>query len=126
MAAAARLLLKTTPREALVSGLNQLLHPLRWLRLEPQRFCLRLVLTLEYALVPLRGFDTVEEQGKHKGLIRRATGLVQTQFLATRQRADQAPLGVVSLPALRAPVWYQWLYPVMIVLGLFALSVNLA
>jgi len=57
MLAGLSLLTATTPPAALISGIHALLRPLATLGLDPERFALRLALTLEYARqqAPVRG-----------------------------------------------------------------------
>lgn len=123
MATAARLLIATTPRESLVAALAWWLSPLRLLRLDPSRFCLRLVLTLEYALELGPAFRRGGEgNGNRGGLVKRAEALARSGLARAEARADRAGESTVTVPRSAAPPVYQWAYPAGLLVGLLALS----
>lgn len=118
MAVAARVLMRVTPREQLLAALHVLLTPFRFLGLDPARFCLRLVLTLEYAIG-----DVAKGRGataRHGSLVSRAVATARTRLDAAEERAARAPLAPVRIPRLGMPAPWQWLVPAGLLLLLWA------
>jgi len=121
MATAARLTMATTSRESMVAALAWWLTPLRWLRLDPARFCLRLVLTLEYAL-ELKPIFRCADPGGRGGLVRRAATVARGGLAEAEARAARAGESAMMLPRTALPPVWQWLYPGGLLAALLALS----
>lgn len=121
MATAARLLMELTPRDHLLAALHTLLKPLRRVKLNPARFCLRLVLTLEYALAD-RGTGEDDARDDGRPLVQRAAALARDRLARAERRAERAELGDVRIPLLAGPTLAQWLVPAMLLAALLVLS----
>lgn len=121
MAGAARWLMAVTPREDLMGALYWITRPLRLLGVDAARFCLRLVLTLEYALVLRR--DAVASEGDRSGsYTRRAARLARSRLRRAEAAAEDAEPGPVSIPLVGRPPWRQWCLPAVLLIALLALD----
>lgn len=113
LAVAARLIVSLTARGELIAALYDLMKPLRLSGWDPTRFCIRLVLTLEYALREGRGGSKAEGKGRG-GLIARAGTMAAGKFDEAVARADRQPETMIEIPRLGAPTPWQWLVPVIV------------
>lgn len=122
MAGAARWLMSTTSRESLMGALYWLTRPLAVLGLDTPRFCLRLVLTLEYALM-LRQDVARDRRGRTAGsYLQRAAQLARERLRRAESMAREATPGPVSIPLCGAPPAWQWSLPAVLLLALLLLS----
>lgn len=121
MAGAARALMATTSREALVGALYWLTRPLERVGIHAARFCLRLVLTLEYAVTLRRG-QPAPADGRSEGFTRRAAALARERLDDAEARAAEARPGPVTIPLCGAPPWWQWLLPLALLAALAGLA----
>jgi len=112
---AAHLLLKTTSSE-------EIMATLRWLSLAKNNLFLnklsvRLALTLDTVkkvqnlyVLPLTAVHSLKDLGEK-------TTKLFTQIIA---HADATPLHPLEIPDLTSPPWWQWFYPLFILLTLFS------
>lgn len=122
MAVAARLLMELTPRNRLLAAVYAIARPLRHLGLDPARFCLRLVLTLEYALADRETAQYAAPALQRASFQQRAAGLARRMLREADARAESAVPGPVAMPRLGpVPVW-QWLMPMSFLITLVLLS----
>lgn len=121
MAGAARWLMAITPREDLMGALYWITHPLRFLGVDAARFCLRLVLTLEYALV-LRRDAVSPDRGRSGSYTRRAARLARSHLRRAEAAAEDAEPGPVSIPLVGRPPWWQWCLPAVLLIALLGLD----
>lgn len=120
MAGAARWLMAVTPREQIMGALYWIGRPLERLGLDSARFCLRLVLTLEYALTFRHQAPVARAYDENAGFARRAADLARARLRAAEQAAAQARPGPVDIPLCGAPPWWQWGGPVGLLIALLA------
>lgn len=121
MAGAARCLMAITDREALMGALYWFTRPLEYLGADVARFSLRLVLTLEYALL-LRREASVPEPDRSATYTRRAARLARSRLRRAEEAAEAAEPGPVSIPLVGAPPWWQWCVPAALLIALLALE----
>lgn len=121
MAGAARWLMATTDRQALMGALYWLTRPLEYLGLDAARFCLRLVLTLEYALL-LHRERSDPEPDRSGSYTERAARLARARLRRAEAAAEAAEPGPVSIPLSGAPPWWQWCVPALLLIALLALD----
>lgn len=121
MAGAAGWLMATTPREALMGALYWIARPLEYVGVDAARFCLRLVLTLEYAL-RLRRDSPAPKQHRSGSYTERAARLARSRLRRAEAAAAEAEPGPVSIPLSGAPPWWQWCVPAALLIALLALQ----
>lgn len=121
MAGAARWLMAVTPREHLMGALYWITRPLQVLGVDAARFCLRLVLTLEYALLWRRDAP-VTEPDRSGSYAERAARLARSRLRRAEEAADAAEPGPVPIPLVGAPPFWQWCVPGVLLIGLLALN----
>lgn len=116
---AAGLLLTKTPREQMIAALYWLLHPLSTLRLSPQRFAVRLSLTLDYVEQqeglwqrPVEAPD--QSAGRLNRIARHLAGLLPRLFEQAERASTPDPVSIELLPA---PPLLQWAWPLLLVAG---------
>lgn len=125
MAGAARWLMATTPREQVMGALYWFLRPLERFGIHSARFCLRLVLTLEYALTFRAHAGTAAGTGRGGGFTERAAELARSRLRAAEAAADAARPGPVVIPRCGAPPWWQWAGPAALLIALLVLSMGI-
>lgn len=111
LVAAVNLLLQSTDREQLLSGLYWLARPLEWIGFSRERLAVRMVLVLETVphLQSLIQADRPDLRGRNAvRLIGEAAG---QYFRTVLDKAEQAACGPIEVPEGRRPPAYQWLYP---------------
>ena len=120
---AVNLLLRTTPRPALISAILWCLTPLSWVGLPRERLAVRIALTLDaidqvqviYRHRP-RGDDGAEEL-RHEGLRQRLWRIgAAAQRLVTKviEQAEAVPTQVIEVPRPSNPPPAQWVYPLLL------------
>lgn len=125
--AAVTALLETTTRDALFSAIYRLLESGRWLGWSPQRFAVRVTLTLEY-LAPVQDVvagvkGRMPSGGTLKARLQAMVAAVATVFAGVydnAQRVEPAPI-MLHQPA-PVPLW-QWLYPAVLVSAYILLTI---
>lgn len=121
MAGSARLLIETTPREDIMGALYWFTRPLERVGLDSARFCMRLVLTLEYALAFRRSHSAAGTRDNEAGFTDRAVAMARGRLEEARRRADESPAGPVVIPRCGAPPLWQWAAPAGLLSALLGL-----
>ncbi len=113
-------LVQLTRREQIVHGLLFWLTPLRLVGLPPQRIAVRIGLVLD-SMETLRSAAREALQRKEAGPWQlRISTLVAELVTKVEARAQEAGAAMIELPDSTLPAWYQWLYPLLlVVLSLF-------
>ena len=111
------LLVRTTPREQLIPAITWLLRPLGLFGIQTHVFSYRLVLTLEIAA----DFDAIiKERIKAlepgTSMLQGGIDIVAGQLVAIENVPASKTQTPIELPALALPQWWQWLYPVLLLL----------
>ncbi len=124
---AVNLLLRTTPRPALISAILWCLTPLSWLGLPRERLAVRIALTLDavdsvqviYRHRP-RGGDGDEDppgDGRPTSLkarLWRIGATAQRLVVAVIEQAESVPAQAIEVPRPSNPPLAQWLYPLLL------------
>ena len=120
MVLAVYLLLTTTSRDQLLTGLSWLTRPLRWLGLDAQRLNVRIVLTLQ--LVPRLQLLIREWQAQLPSLRqwRDFGAALPRLWQGVLEEAETDPLIELPLPVQPRPLWWEWLAPLLIMLAFAA------
>ncbi len=121
---AVNLLLRTTPRPALISAILWCLMPLAWVGLPRERLAVRIALTLD-------AVDSVQVIYRHrsrddeppaairpaslKARLWRIGATAQRLVTAVIEQAESAPAVAIEVPRPSNPPWIQWLYPLLLV-----------
>ena len=121
MAGSARLLMETTAREDIMGALYWFTRPLTRVGLDSARFCMRLVLTLEYALA-LRRRTPRGAPAQGGTFTERAVALARGRLDEARRIADEAPVGPVVIPGCGPPPVWQWAVPLVLLAALLLLA----
>lgn len=116
-------LLVTTGRQQLIAALYWLLSPFRLLNRQPERFAVRLALTLEYVERQQQIWHTPVQinNGKDTGRIQKIIQYLQALLPTLLQQAEQQHTTEVVIDVLPQPPLIQWSYPLLLVAG-FVLS----
>lgn len=116
MVVAVYLLLSTTPREQLLTGLAWLTRPFQRLGLNPRRLNLRIVLTLQK--VPQAQALIRQWQSELPPLRqwRQFAGALPGLWQRTLTAAEQEPPVTLEIPVQSRPVWWEWGWPALILL----------
>jgi len=116
-------LLVTTSRQQLIAALYWLLTPLRWIRWQPERFAIRLALTLDYVeqQQQLWRGQTPPAEDKVTGRIQRIVHHLGTLLPGLLQQAEHKTTSDVVIDVLPRPALIQWGYPLLLLAG-FVLS----
>jgi len=114
---AAGLLLTKTPREQMIAAIYWLLRPLSALHLSPQRFAVRLSLTLDYVeqqegLWRRPAGEPGESAGRFNRIARHLAGLLPRLFEQAERPSAPDPVNIELLPA---PPLLQWAWPLLLV-----------
>jgi hypothetical protein len=108
--------LLTTPAQW-QSGIYWLLKSIRWPGCLAERLTLRMALTMQAVTELQQQF--VMPRPKTKGVFWDALiGRLTTLLTQAQSHALQSPLKSVDLDALTPPRWYEWSYPLLLLLGL--------
>jgi hypothetical protein len=116
--AAVYLLVLMTPLPSLVGGLLWLLMPLRWLRLDPDRFALRIGLVLEQVQSGSVGLRRGTTTGGDRNSLLEALArrIEEAEFGAATAARDRMPVIRMS-----APDMWQWLLPIVLAVALYGI-----
>jgi len=132
---AVNLLLRTTPRPALISAILWCLTPLSWVGLPRERLAVRIALTLD-------AVDSVQVIYRHrprddghgekpaadippaglKARLWRIGATAQRLVLAVIEEAESVPAPAIEVPRPSNPPWVQWLYPLLLTALFMALG----
>ncbi len=120
---AVNLLLRTTPRAALISAILWCLMPLAWMGLPRERLAVRIALTLDTV-------DSVQQIYRHrarddepiadvcppsvKARLWRIGVTAQRLVTAVIEQAESAPMVAIDVPRPSNPPLLQWLYPLLL------------
>lgn len=121
MAGSARLLMWTTSREDIMGALYWFTRPLEHVGLDSARFCMRLVLTLEYALALGRREPETGAREDSAGFTERAVAMARRRLEEAARTADEAPAGPVVIPRCGAPPLWQWMAPAALLVALLGM-----
>lgn len=116
-------LLVMTGRQQLIAALYWLLAPLRLFNWQPERFAVRLALTLEYVERQQQLWRTPSQinEGGDTGRIQRITQHLRALLPGLFQQAEQQHTCEVVIEVLPRPALIQWSYPLLLLTG-FVLS----
>lgn len=109
--AAVHLLMKSTPREALLPAIMQLIRPLTTRELR-ERIAVRLLLSIE-AVTQVQSLAS-DVLRKHPVTTRNLSNLARASQLLYKnvlERAAQAGNALIEVRELAAPPWWQWIIP---------------
>lgn len=126
------LLQMSTPREDLLAGMLWLAWPLQQLGAPIQRMALRLVLTMEYAVVERPKLSASDSGGASseaeampwwRRLGQQTVTHVQAVETEIQTYVDGDPSQVIVIPVLSWPLWHNWLLwlAVLLLLAMFGL-----
>jgi hypothetical protein len=112
---AVHVLLTTTSRAQLVTALDWLMRPLRYIGVDSERFALRIALTLDAVVI----VQSLLSQQKIIGStadnpITRMGVMGASWFQHIVERAESAPVQTMDLPDGGQPPWQQWVYPLLL------------
>ena len=124
---AVNLLLRTTPRPALISAILWCLTPLSWVGLPRERLAVRIALTLDAVdsvQVIYRHRPREDERGEEpaadippvglKARLWRIGATAQRLVLAVIEQAESVPAQAIEVPRPSNPPLAQWLYPLLL------------
>lgn len=124
---AVNLLLRTTPRPALISAILWCLMPLSWVGLPRERLAVRIALTLDavdgvqaiYRHRPRDGECPEEVPAKApiiglKARLWRIGATAQRLVVAVIEQAESVPAQAIEVPRPSNPPLAQWLYPLLL------------
>lgn len=113
---AVNLLIARTARPKLLAAIHWVSYPLRFFGCSRDRFALRLVLAMEAVamLQPLLAARRALLRHSTKSIVARLGDAAAELFGETLRRAEEAPCTPHVVPALAAPVWWQWGYPLLL------------
>ncbi|HEB91890.1 MAG TPA: hypothetical protein ENI94_00140 [Gammaproteobacteria bacterium] len=124
---AVNLLLRTTPRPALISAILWCLTPLAWVGLPRERLAVRIALTLDAVdsvQVIYRHRPRDDEHGAEppvnihpaslKARLWRIGATAQRLVSAVIEQAESAPVVAIEVPRPSSPALLQWLYPLLL------------
>lgn len=118
---AINLLIQLTPREQILSAIYWILAPLQLLGLPRERFMLRITLTMEtmtgmqLLLEAHKDQHNGNKQGKLVSIINKMSDILNIII----QKAESTPVQSVTIVTRRAPVVYQWLFPVILTIIIY-------
>jgi len=116
------LMMKSTPREELIVSIMWLISPLRLLKIKTEQFSARLVLTLD--MVTSTDNDiraALNDSHKNGNIITRGIDVMANLLSNIEKQANDCPNTSITLPKLAAPAFYQWLIPIVLIIGLQSL-----
>lgn len=103
------------------AGLYWLLRPLTQLGFSIERLMLRMALTLQ-AVEELRQQWSGSQQQRPRGTWRDSVNRLGGLVLAARTHAESVALTPLSIETIPAPRWYEWSYPLLLLIALVALN----
>lgn len=108
-------LLRSTPRDDLLSAIYRLCSPLRVVGLSPERLAVRMVLTMD-AVDQVRRLvrDALDEAGGVLRTLPTVGSFASELMREVDGRAARAPGAVITLVVGRRPPLLQWLYPAVL------------
>ena len=113
------LMMKSTVREEFIVSIMWLISPLRFLKIETVQFSARLVLTLETVIKTENKIKKLMQKEQDKiGIVQRGVDAIVSLLADIEKQAFINSDTTITLPKLPAPAAYQWLIPIILVLGL--------
>jgi len=111
------LLVRTTPREQLIMAIMWLIRPLDLLKINTQVFAYRLVMTLEIAadldaIIKKR----IDELQPETNMLQGGIDIVAGQLVSIEHLSKSEQTRVIEFPEYIQPQWWQWLYPLILIM----------
>ena len=113
------LMMKSTIREEFIVSIMWLISPLRLLNVETARFSARLVLTLVMVINTENKIKNAMQKNQASiGIVQRGINSIASLLTDIEKQASKGSDTTITLPQLPTPALYQWLIPIILVLGL--------
>lgn len=117
------LLLLTTQRESLIGALYWLASPLRLFGLSPERLAVRIVLALEHVNeVQVLVAEQVTSQSAQTSTLAHYGSVAAAVFNQVVRRGDESRCTTIELEVSPRPSVAQWLLPLGLLMGFYAVS----
>ena len=116
------LMMKSTSQEELIVSIMWLISPLRLFKIKTAQFAARLVLTLDTVTNTENSIkDALDETNKQISIFQRGIDSMAALLVNIETRAIQKSDTKIVLPQLDMPKLYQWLIPLILIIGLQSL-----
>lgn len=116
------LMMKSTSQEELIVSIMWLISPLRLFKIKTTQFSARLALTLDTVTNTENSIkDALDETNKKISIFQRGIDSMATLLANIETRAIKKSDTKIVLPQLDAPELYQWLIPLVLIIGLQSL-----
>lgn len=116
------LMMKSTSQEELIVSIMWLISPLRLFKIKTAQFSARLVLTLDTVTNTENSIkDALDETNKQISIFQRGIDSIATLLVNIETQAIKNSDTKIVLPQLAAPELYQWLIPLILIIGLQSL-----
>jgi energy-coupling factor transporter transmembrane protein EcfT len=113
---AAYLLMFTTSIKQLIAALLWWLYPFQKLGFSTLRFAVRLSLILE-TVESVQKVQVSSAASSSKNPIKKITETVSNLFIHILDHAETAPLRSLEIPETKSPPLWQWIYPMLLMIG---------
>ena len=116
------LMMKSTSQEELIVSIMWLISPLRLFKIKTAQFSARLVLTLDTVTNTENSIkDALDKTNKQTSIFQRGIDSMATLLENIETRAIKNSDAKIVLPKLDTPELYQWLIPLILIIGLQSL-----
>ena len=116
------LMMKSTSQEELIVSIMWLISPLRLLKIKTAQFSARLVLTLDTVTNTENSIkDALDETNNKISIFQHGINSMATLLVNIETQAIKNSDTKIVLPQLNAPELYQWLIPLILIIGLQSL-----